>query len=145
MYTKILDAVQLEASGAPTLGATFTLPSGVPRVGLAIAYLADESATGGKPGYRLYWLIPTGTTSIEVLATVRDETPEITEGSGVAVLREYDADVVCEDLVNSDASVIRYREFVPAVGATGGRLEPFETGDEAHPGVITAYVNGGAS
>lgn len=145
MYTKILDAIDLEASGGPTLGATFSLPSGVPRVGIAIAYLADESATNGKPGYRLYWLIPSGTTSVEVLATVRDETPEITEGSGVAVLREYDADVVCEDLAGGDGTVIRYREFVPAVGATGGRFEPFEVGDEDHPGVLTAYVSGGAS
>lgn len=139
---KILNEFQLATSGAPKSNVeVLTLSSGEPRFALGIGYLAASET--GKPGYRLFWQIPVSDgTSIEVSETVRDA-PEITESGATATLREYAADIVCEDLLGSgNETKVHYREFDKALGATGVRVEPFEAGDEANPGVITIYAGG---
>lgn len=133
---KLLDQQLL--SGTPKSDvAIYKLPPGPPKLGICLAYEKGSGSSGGKPGYRLYWRIPgIG----EVLATIRTVKTAADIGTSETTFREYQAVVVCEDLLESDGQLITSRTVDIEEGAVAVRFEPFEAGDTGHGGTLTAWM-----
>ena len=140
-YKKVLDQVLLSDTPKDDVE-VFSISPGYPKLGVCLAYEKGAGSTSGKPGFRLYWVIPgVG----ECLATVRQLTSPTDIGTSEITLREYDGVIVCEDLLGSDGTVFKYRDFELGMGATGVRIEPFEAGDTVHPGKLTVWMGRSAS
>ena len=135
-YKKILDEQLL--SGTPKADVEpFSISPGWPKLGVCLQYEKGSGATGGKPGFRLYWVMPNVG---EVLATARVLASSSDIVAESITLREYQGVIVCEDLVDSDGTLITGRSFDIEPGATGVRFEPFEAGDTAHAGKLTVWM-----
>jgi hypothetical protein len=137
-YKRILNGVTLAATPKEDVE-VFTIAPGYPKLGLCLKFVAAPSSSGAIPSFRLYWVIPgVG----ESLATVRYG---ITTSGGEATMNEFDGIIACKDLTDSDGSVIRYREYDLAMGATGVRIEPFQDGDATHFGALTVWMGRSSS